>query len=213
MPSSPSSRSADFCSSRAALVVVQDLLVAEDVEDELEQGLGRVFAQLVGVALLERQHLGDRRGEAAPGQAVLVVAQADPVVGGFQRLDRLVAVDDGVVADPVAAGLADAAGERDLVGQAGEEGTLAGVARLVGDHRTDPREAAVGAAHVAAEIALARAAQREQRAQGVEQRGLARAVGADDGDDLGIQRQREAPPEVPVDELEGLDVEHGPGSR
>jgi len=144
---------------------------------------------------------------------VLVVAQADPVVGVFQRLDRQVAVDDGVVADPVAAGLADAAGERDLVGQAGEEGTLAGAAGAVGDDRADPREAAVGAAHVAAEVALARAAQREQRAQGVEQRGLARAVGADDGDDLRVQRQREAPPEVPVDELEGLDVEHGPGSR
>ena len=195
------------------LVVVQHLLVAEDVEDELEQRLGGVFAQLVGVALLERQHLGDRRGQAAPGEAVLVVAQADPVVGVFQRLDRQVAVDDGVVADPVAAGLADAAGERDLVGQAGEEGPLAGVAGQVGDHRADPREAAVGAAHVAAEVALARAAQREQRAQGVEQRGLARAVGADDGDDLRVQRQREAPPEVPVDELEGLDVEHGPGSR
>ena len=195
------------------LVVVQHLLVAEDVEHQLEQRLGRVLAQLVGVALFQRQHLGDRRRQAAPGQPVLVVAQADPVVGLLERLDRQVAVDDGVVADPVAAGLADAAGERDLVGQAGEEGALAGAAGQVRDHRPDPREAALGAAHVAAEVALARAAQREQRAQGVEQGGLARAVGADDGDDLGVQRQREAAPEVPVDELEGLDVEHGPGSR
>ena len=61
---------------------------------------------------------------------MLVVAQADPVVGVFERLDRQVAVDDGVVADPVAARLADAAGEGDLVSQAGEEGALAAVAGL-----------------------------------------------------------------------------------
>ena len=143
-------------------VVVEHLLVTEDVEDQLEERLGRVFAELVGVALLQRQHLGDGRGEAAPGEAGLVVAVADPLDGlvgvGFEGLDGDVAVGDGVVAGPVAAGAADAAGQRDLVLQARKERPLAGAARPVGDHRADPREAAVGAAHVAAEVALARAA-------------------------------------------------------
>ena len=193
-------------------VVVEHLLVAEDVEDQLEERLGRVFAELVGVALLEGQHLGDGGGEAAPGEAALIVAVADPFDGlvgvGLQGLDGDVAVGDGVVAGPVAAGAADTAGQGDLVLQAREERPLAAAARPVGDHRADPREAAVGPPHVAAEVALARAAQAEEGAQGVEQGGLAGAVGADDGDDLGVEGQAEAPPVVPVNEFELLDVEH-----
>ncbi len=190
------------------LVVVQHFLVAEYVEHQVEQGARRVFAQLVGVALFQRQHLGDGRRQSAPGQPVLVVAQADPVAAGFQRLDVGVAVDDGVVARPVAAGAPDAAGQRDFIAQAGKEGALAGAAGVVGHHRAYPRNVAIGAAHIAAEVALARTAQREQRAQCVEQRGLARTVGPDDGDDLGVQGQREAAPEIPVHQFELLDVEH-----
>ena len=190
------------------LVVVEHFLVAEDVEDEFQQRLGRVFAELVGVALFQRQHLRDRRRQAAPGEAVLVVAQADPVLAVLEHLDRKITVDDGVVARPLATRAADAAGERDLVRETGEERPPPGAARHVGDHRADPREAAFGAAHIAAKVALARATQRKERAQRVEQRGLARAVGPDDGDDLRIQRQREAAPVVPVDEFELFDVEH-----
>ena len=190
------------------VVVVQHFLVAEDVEHQFEQRLWGVFAQLVGVALLQRQHLGDGRGQATGGEAALIVAQADPVVAGVERFDVDIVINNGVVARPFASGAADAAGEGDGVGQARKKRPAAGGAGQVGDGGANPRMAAVGAAHIAAEVALARAAQRKQRAQCVEQGGLARAVGADDGDDLGVQRQREAAPEVPVDQFDLFDMKH-----
>ena len=192
------------------LVAFQHFLVAEYLEHQVEQVLVRQFAQLVGLALFQRQHAGDGGRQSGAVQDALVVAHAELFAFLFDLLQAHLAVGDPVFARPVAAFLVDAAGQRDLVllvGQAERAVARTGRAPVV-HHAAQPAEVLAVAAHVAFVVALLRAFQRQQRAHRIEQRGLARTVGAGDGDDGRIQRQFEIAPVVPVDGFQFHQPEH-----
>ncbi len=201
----------------ARLVVgVQHLLVAEHVEHQAQQLARAEFAQPVGLALLQRQHARNRRRQpggrqhAAPG---LHAHEAQVFFGHVQHLlDGDVALHQAVAALPVAAIAVDAAGQRDLVAveQAPRERAAGALPPLrpVVHHGAQPGGLRAGVAGIGAVVARGGAAQAQQRAHGVQQRGLARAVGPGDGDDGAVQRQADALAVVPVDEFKGLQVEH-----
>ena len=104
------------------LIGIEDLLVAEDLEHQIQEQLGGILAELVGLALLEGQDLGHGGGDPGIVEAALVIVEAQPLARGFERLDRDLAGRDQVLALPVAALLADAAGQRHHIVEDGEEG-------------------------------------------------------------------------------------------
>ncbi len=191
-------------------VTLQHFLIAKHLEHQVEQVLVRQFAQLVGLPLFQRKHAGDCRRQPRAVQDALVVAHAELFAFLLHLPQAHFAVGDPVFARPIAAFLVDAAGQRDpvlLVGQAERAVVRAGRA-LVVHHAAQPAEILAVAAHVALVVALLRAFQRQQRAHGVEQGGLAGTVGAGDGDDGRIQRQFEIAPVVPVDGFQFDQSEH-----
>nr|WP_296652978.1 hypothetical protein [Thiobacillus sp. 63-78] len=191
-------------------IAVEHVLVAEHLEYQIEQFARRQFAQLVGLPLFEREHAGDGGRQAGAVQDALVVAHAEFLALFFELGQGDFAVGDPVFARPVAAFFVDAAGERDAVAGVGQaERAAAGIRHaLVVDHPAQPAEVLAVASHVALVVALFRAVERQQGAQRVEQRGLARAVGAGDGDDRRVERQPEAAPEIPVHGFELEQAEH-----
>lgn len=191
------------------LVAVEDFAVAENLKDQIEQGLGREFAEFVGLPLFERQHLADGRRQAGAVQHLLVFAHAELRGVALQGFDRRIALGDQVMPRPFAAFLLDATGQRHRVaGKRRPERPFARRLAAVVDDPAQPAEILAVAPHVALIVALFRAIERQQRAQGVEQRGLAGAVGADDGDDGGVERQNQTLPEIPMDDFEFFQAEH-----
>lgn len=172
--------------------------------------LARVeFAEPVGLPLLQRQHACNRRRQPgrrqhpAPG---LHVHEAQILLGRIaQLLYGLVAVQQAIAPLPVAAVLVDAAGQRPLVAiqQPARKRSAGGlpIGRPVVHHRPQPGGLRPRVPRIGAVVARRRAAQAQERAHAVQQRGLARAVGAGDGDDGGVQRQGDALAVVPVDEF------------
>ncbi len=202
----------------ARLVVgVQHLLVAEHVEHQAQQLARAEFAQPVGLALLQREHARNRRRQAGGGQHAapgLHAHEAQVLLGHVQQLlDGDIALHQAVAALPVAPVLVDAAGQRDLVAveQTAREWAAGALPALrpVVHHGAQPGGLRAGVARIGAVVARGRAAQAQQGAHGVQQRGLARAVGAGNRDDGAVQRQRHALAVVPVNEFQGLQVEHG----
>ena len=195
------------------LVVGQHVFIAKHLEHQVQQLLGAVFGELVGVALLQCQHLRHGGGKAGGFQAAAVLLHAQPRHGVIADgvIQRDVALQNGVVAHPVAALLLDAAQQGDFRLQQREErrGVQAALqaARVV-YHAFQKRIRLAVVAHVALVIALAGALDGQQRAHGVQQGGLAGAVGADDGNDLRVQRHGEALPEVPVHHFYRFHLEH-----
>src|SRR3954467_5835238 len=108
-----------------ALVIVEHGLVAEHIEDEVEQRLRRQLAELVGRTLFEGENAADRLRQAGAFETYAVFAQAEEVVARFDLFDADVAADDGVLPRPLTAFLLDAAGERDFAVHQREERALA----------------------------------------------------------------------------------------
>ena len=196
------------------LVAVQHFLVAEDLEHQAQQLLGGELAQAVRLALLQRQHAADRARQAGGLQALLPGLDAQPVLVGLgvELLDLMHAVHQDVAAHPVAALARDAAGQRHLVRvqQRARERAAAvlAAARAVVHQRAQPGVLGVGMAGVGLVGPAAGALQPQQRPHRIEQRGLARAVGPGDGDDVAVQRHRDAAAVVPVQQFQGLQVKH-----
>jgi hypothetical protein len=203
----------EFCLSIALVALgfvvgVQHFLVAKDLEHQVEQLARRVFAQLVGLALLERQHFRHRRRQAGRRQALAVVFHAQPVGRFGHFLDLDVPGSHQVLALPVAAILLHLAKERDFI--VGEKARMAkrpvrqlAAHRLVVDDGAQPGALLARVARVVFVRAAHRAIEPEQRAHRVEQRRLARAVLAGDRDDLGVERDVLDPlPVIPVDQFE-----------
>ncbi|EXI66025.1 MAG: hypothetical protein AW08_02764 [Candidatus Accumulibacter adjunctus] len=199
---------------RACLgVAVERFLVAEDLKDEIEQFAAGQLAELVGLSLLERQHARQRRRQ--PGLVQELPPVADAVLGaiGLDPFDRHITRREEVDARPVAALALDAAGQRHLLllVRRPERAAVVGQPAIV-DDRPQPGKVFAVAPHVALVVPLAAAVpgafECQQRAQRVEQRRLARAVGTDDGDDRRGERDLEALPVVPVDQFELLEAEH-----
>ena len=144
-------------------VIVQHTLVAEHVKHQIEQGFRRVFAQAVGFALFQRQHLRDGRGEPAVGQTPFVIAHTEPVGRALHGVvDGRIAGCNQVLALPVTALFANAAHQRHLVFQQRKKRMPRVVDAPVIDDRTQPRIGLAGMTHVAFVVALAGARQREQ---------------------------------------------------
>ncbi len=190
------------------VVGVQHFLVAEDLEHQVQQLARRVFAQFIGLALLQRQHFRHRRRQSCRGQAFAVVLDAEPVGRFGHFLDVDIPGAHQVLALPVAAVLLHLAEERDFI--VGEEAGMAERAvrqlasdRLVVDHGANPGALLARVARIVFIGAAHRAIEPEQGAHGVEQGRLAGAVLAGDGDDLGVERDVLDPlPVIPVDQLE-----------
>jgi hypothetical protein len=156
------------------VVGVQHFLVAEDLEHQVEQLARRVFAQFVGLALLQRQHLRHRRRQAGRGQALAVVLDAEPVgrFGDFFDVD--IPRAHQVLALPVAAVLLHLAEQRDFVvaekaGMAERPVRQLASDRLVVDHGADPGALLARVARIVFIGAAHRAIEAEQGAHGVEQ--------------------------------------------
>ena len=175
------------------LIAVEHFAVAENLKDQVEQGLGRKFAEFVGLALLQRQHLTDGWRQAGAVQYLLVFADAKLRGIALQGFDGRVAFGDQIMPCPFAAPFLDATGQcHRVAGKWWPERTLARRLAAVVHHPAQPAEIFAIAPHIAFVVALLRAVQRQQGAHGVEQRGFAGAIGADDGDDGGIERQQVA---------------------
>ena len=196
-------------SGRGGFGQVEHLAVAENLKHQIEQSLGREFAELVGLPLLQRQHLADGRRQAGAVQHLLVFAHAELGGAALQGFDGRVALGDQVMPRPFATLLLDATGQRHRIARKRwPEWSLSRRLAAVVDNPAQPAEILAIAPHVALVIALLRAVEGQQRAQGIEQRGLAGTVGANDGDDGGVERQNQALPEIPMDHLELFQAEH-----
>lgn len=156
-------------------IAVEHLLVAEHLEHQIEQFAWRELAQFVGLTLFEGEHARDGRRKSGTVQQALVVAHAEFLSLRFDFGETDLTVGDPVFARPVAAFPVDAAGQRDAVAGVGQaERAAAGTRRaLVVDDPAQPAEILAVAPYVALVVALLRAVERQQSAQGVEQRGLA----------------------------------------
>eukprot|EP01022_Parablepharisma_sp_SALTPOND_P000588 TRINITY_DN1031_c0_g2_i1.p1 TRINITY_DN1031_c0_g2~~TRINITY_DN1031_c0_g2_i1.p1 ORF type:complete len:1767 (+),score=728.11 TRINITY_DN1031_c0_g2_i1:17998-23298(+) len=195
-------------------VAVQHFLVTEDFEDQAQQFLGREFAQAVGLALFQRQHAGNRARQAGTFKTATPMLQPQPFLlrGLGQGFDGDVAIAHAITPLPVTAIALDAAGQGHLVGieQVAGEGSGRGLAamRTVVHRGAQPGGIGIGMAGVGLVAAPARAFQTQQRAHGIEQRGLAGTVGAGNGDDGTVQRHGQALAVVPLQQFKGLQVEH-----
>ncbi len=84
--------------------MVEHLFVAKHLEHQFQQGLGRVFAQLVGIALLQRQHFGNCGRQTGLLQPSLVFINAQPLQRGFSLgIQRDVAFGNCILTHPVTA--------------------------------------------------------------------------------------------------------------
>ena len=147
------------------LVAIQYVAVAENLKNQIEQGFGGEFAELVGLALFQRQHLADGRRQPGAVQHLLVFTHAKLGGTALQGFDGRVAFGNQVMPRPFAALFLNAAGQRyRIAGKRGPERALAGGLAAVVDDPAQPAEILAIAPHVALVVALLRAIKRQQGA-------------------------------------------------
>ena len=201
-------------------VALEDLLIAHHLQHAAEQVPGLELEQRVRPPLLDGEHAHQAAGHPGPFEHPAVALGAVPVAGFEEQpahfLDRRAPRQDGeALLRRPAAGRHQGAGERrlrrrDALAAKRRAGAAAPDAGTVGDHGPDQGRR-VGPAQVVLEApARGEAGRVEELADGVEQRRLARAVGAGHQHHVAMERDVDLRPEVPAMEIEVEEAEHQP---
>jgi len=137
------------------LIVVEHLLIAKDIKNELEELAAAVLTEFVCLTLVEREHAfnGPRETRAFELALVLPHALPDYVIGLFRIFDGQGPSRDAVGSHPFATLLLDSTQQGDSFRRDREEGRRPAPSPFVTDDAPQPSVRLVGVPNISAEVA------------------------------------------------------------